>query len=150
MEAGSERERCCAAPSRGLVRSWRLFRVSAVLLFGVFALVQWNDPDPLAWIAVYGSAAATAAAADLGYRPPVLAGGLAIVCAVWMATLLPGLLSFVAQGDLGRLTDSMRAEAPESIVKPVIGTVRRSMQTGIRNASVRIRRTPLSNVKVQT
>lgn len=91
----------------------RIFRVGAALLFGVFALVQWNDPDPLAWIGVYGSAAVTAGAAAFGHRRPVILGGLAIVCAVWMATLLPGLLDFLAQGDLGRLTESMRAEAPE-------------------------------------
>ena len=108
------------------MRHWLVFRVVAVLLFGVFALVQWNDPDPLAWIAVYGFAATAAAVAAfgqrLGQRPlvgrvgrvgRVVLGALAIVCTAWMATLLPGLLDFLGRGDLSLLTQSMRAEAPE-------------------------------------
>ena len=100
-------------PPTTKLRLMMIFRVVAVLTFGASALLQWNDPDPLVWIAVYASAAATAGAAVFGQPRRLIPAGLALVCAVWMVTLLSGLLDFVGHGDLGRLTESMHADAPD-------------------------------------
>jgi transmembrane protein TMEM220 len=53
------------------------------ILFGVAALLQLNDPDPIRWVSIYGSASALAAYAAVNSRIPVLAtcllGALALV-----------------------------------------------------------------------
>jgi hypothetical protein len=59
------------------------------LLFLVGAAVQYNDPDPLRWAAIYLAAAVTSFAAALGRltRPvPILVG---IVALIWAAMLAP-------------------------------------------------------------
>ncbi|MGB2716432.1 MAG: transmembrane 220 family protein [Vicinamibacterales bacterium] len=54
------------------------------ILFGVAALLQLNDPDPLRWISIYASASALAAYAALTSRVPILATcTLGAVALVW-------------------------------------------------------------------
>lgn len=64
------------------------------LMTGLFLLavaVQWNDPDPLVWMAGYGVAAGLSAAAARG-RLPVLANALAALgFTLWFAALAPAL-----------------------------------------------------------
>jgi len=65
-----------------------------LFLFGV--AVQYNDPDPLPWMAIYGVAALASFLAARGRLPgwlPALAG---IVALVWSGTLLPGVLGRVS------------------------------------------------------
>ena len=58
-----------------------------VLLFLLAAAVQWNDPDPLVWMAGYGIAAGLALAACFG-RVPVLPNLLAGVgFTIWFFAL---------------------------------------------------------------
>jgi len=59
------------------------------LLFVASAAVQYNDPDPVQWMAIYGAAAAVCFAA---LRKPVRAAfpaALAIVALVWALSLAP-------------------------------------------------------------
>lgn len=65
-----------------------------LFLFGV--AVQYNDPDPLPWMAIYGVAALASFLAARGRLPgwlPALAG---IIAVAWSATLLPGVLGRVS------------------------------------------------------
>ena len=60
-----------AARSRSAALS-RGYRITAGVFCAVFILsaaVQWNDPDPLAWIALYGIAAVLAGAGAMGRLP---------------------------------------------------------------------------------
>ncbi|MEE3329767.1 MAG: transmembrane 220 family protein [Myxococcota bacterium] len=73
----------------------RPYRVFCAVMVGVFLLsagVQWNDPDPLLWIAFYGFAALTAFAALAGARMlRTLEIGLAIVALGTVVALTPAL-----------------------------------------------------------
>lgn len=54
----------------------RLFFGFCSLLFLLFAYWQWNDPDPLVWISIYGYAALMSALAAFGRYPvPLLLAG---------------------------------------------------------------------------
>jgi hypothetical protein len=67
---------------------WRGFLGLGALAFAAFAAVQWNDPDPWGWLAVYllGSAACILAwSRPRGLIPGVVLG----VSAVWALTLIP-------------------------------------------------------------
>jgi len=64
-----------------------LFRVVngvMALLFAVAVAVQYNDPDPLRWMALYGAAFVIALmAAVRGRGPIVAAAGVGAVALVW-------------------------------------------------------------------
>jgi hypothetical protein len=90
----------------------RAFWFFAALLFALFAIWQYNDPDPLLWGAIYGLAAVCALAAALQRYLPLLTFGLAFGCIVGAALLLPGFLTYLASGDLGALTGGMTPDRP--------------------------------------
>ncbi len=61
-------------------------------LFVVSAAVQWNDPDPVYWIALYGVAALLAARAAKGQLPLVPNAAAFAVFAALALRALPDLL----------------------------------------------------------
>ncbi len=74
----------------------RVFAAVCALLFAAAAAVQWNDPDPAIWIALYGAAAGLAGASAWGAPSALLCFGLAALAGVWAASLLPGVVSEAA------------------------------------------------------
>ncbi len=78
----------------------RASRVAAgvmTALFVIAAAVQWNDPDPAYWIAIYGAAALLAARAAQG-QLPLLPNALALALfTVLAARALPELLGARAE-----------------------------------------------------
>jgi hypothetical protein len=71
---------------------YRLAGAALVPLFALAAYVQLNDPDPVAWVAVYGAAALISGAVAAGRAPIAPAAVLAAVATAWSLTLLPGVL----------------------------------------------------------
>jgi hypothetical protein len=72
-------------------------RVMAVL-FGIAAVLQYNDPDPLRWMAIYGAAGlACLFAGQLPRAAPAIIGLGALA---WAATLAPGVVGRVSIGEL--------------------------------------------------
>lgn len=72
----------------------RLHRPAATffaLLFLVGAAVQWNDPDPLLWIAAYLACAGLSFAAAAGRRLFVPNVSAAIVFGLWLLMIAPSL-----------------------------------------------------------
>jgi hypothetical protein len=57
---------------------------AATALFGFAAAVQFNDPDPIRWMAIYGSAAmVSTAAARWGFVPWAIPLTVAAIGGVW-------------------------------------------------------------------
>lgn len=84
-----------------------------VFVFTLAAILQYNDPDPVRWIAVYGFAALVAAQAVSGRAMHrVIPLMLAVTCAVWMVALAGGMADFVRQGDWRLLAATMHAGQP--------------------------------------
>lgn len=69
-------------------------------LFGVSAVLQYNDPDPLPWIAIYGAAAVACVLWGLRRATWPVAAPVALISAVWAALLLPGVLGHIDLSDL--------------------------------------------------
>jgi hypothetical protein len=79
------------------------------LVFALSAAVQYNDPDPLRWAILYGSAALACLLFGLGRASRLLT---ALVCGaslLWAALLAPRVLPQAAFRDLFR---SMKAQTP--------------------------------------
>ena len=72
------------------------------LLFFFGAAVQYNDPDPFRWIAIYlgASIACTLAALARGRPALTLAAVVGAAALVWGALLAPGVLGVVQPGEL--------------------------------------------------
>lgn len=76
-------------------------RVSAALLCLVFlfgAAVQYNDPDPLRWAAIYLAAAAVAAGHALRPMPPLPSALVAAVSLIWAVAMAPDALRTLPSG----------------------------------------------------
>ncbi|HSA57117.1 MAG TPA: transmembrane 220 family protein [Gemmatimonadaceae bacterium] len=77
---------------------WRVADALFLLMFAFSVVVQFNDPDPLAWAAMYGLAAAASALSLAGrLRPwfPALVGATALVWAVTLAPRVVGRVPFL-------------------------------------------------------
>jgi hypothetical protein len=91
-----------------------IFRaVNAVMavLFFVSAALQYNDPDPVQWMAIYGAAGLLAALAAWGRTAtlgaPVLVAAVAIAWSAFIATHLHGHFAW------HHLVESMHAGTPQ-------------------------------------
>jgi len=72
--------------------------MTAAFLFSV--IVQYNDPDPLLWMAIYGAAAAACVLAVLGRNRWPLPAVIGLVALVWALSYAPQVLGKVGFGEL--------------------------------------------------
>ncbi|MEO6039877.1 MAG: transmembrane 220 family protein [Saprospiraceae bacterium] len=81
------------------------------IVFLLFAALQYNDPDPLQWMLLYGGVALHFALAAMGrlYRPAVWLW-LAVALA-WAAFLLPDFINWLRMGEPS-IVATMKAETP--------------------------------------
>lgn len=89
----------------------KILNLLLAAVFLLFAIVQYNDPDPWLWVALYGFVAGVAAFAAFGkYHSWLVAIGLALSI-VWLASLTPGLLEWIQMG-MPNIASAMKAETP--------------------------------------
>ncbi|MEQ1746131.1 MAG: transmembrane 220 family protein [Saprospiraceae bacterium] len=81
------------------------------LVFAVFAAVQYNDPDPLPWIALYGSVAAQFGLAAAGRKNRLALWITLIASLLWAIALLPEFVNWIKIG-APTIVGSMKAEEP--------------------------------------
>jgi hypothetical protein len=67
-------------------------------VFGV--IVQYNDPDPVRWMALYGAAAVACGLYAAGRKQWIVPAVVLLVAVVWAATLAPAALGKVGFGEL--------------------------------------------------
>lgn len=85
--------------------------VFLALVFLLFAGVQYNDPDPVGWMLMYGYIAGVCAFAAFGRRNRfVLWAGMG-VSLIWGTLLAPAFFDWVSMG-MPTIAGSMKAEAP--------------------------------------
>lgn len=70
-----------------MTRLWRAANVVMLLAFAFSVIVQFNDPDPLVWIAIYGVAAVACALELTGRGSVGLPGATAIFALAWTMQL---------------------------------------------------------------
>ncbi len=81
------------------------------LLFLLFAIVQYNDPDPWLWIVLYSYIALISGMAAFNIRHKWMIGiGLAI-CIIWNLILLPDFFNWLQTG-AESIVEEMKAEKP--------------------------------------
>jgi hypothetical protein len=70
------------------------------VLFLTAAALQYNDPDPLRWMAIYGLAALSCLLALAGRLPRSVPAVIGLAALAWAATLAPGVVGRVSIGEL--------------------------------------------------
>ncbi len=88
-----------------------IVRIVISVLFILFAAVQLNDPDPWAWVLLYGATAGVVLWSAFRSLPNwLLWGGIAVII-ISILWLVPAFIDWVNMG-MPTITGSMKAEAP--------------------------------------
>lgn len=90
----------------------KILNIFLAIIFILFAVVQFNDPDPYFWVAIYGAVAAVSVfAIRQKYNRPFLIFLMAI-CVVGSIYYFPGLIELFSDHEIGDIAKSMKAEKP--------------------------------------
>ena len=79
---------------------WRAANLVMLVLFAGSALLQLNDSDPAAWVAVYAAAAVLCAVELRGFLRPLYPGLLSLTALVWAATIAPRVIGEIPFGSM--------------------------------------------------
>jgi len=107
--------------------SMRLLSWVMAAVFALAVAVQWNDPDPLGWMLIYGAAAAVSACAALGVSLPRTALALAIAYAAAALYLVPAILS----SDLGAYTSFKMRSSDDEVARECVGLILCAVWMGV-------------------
>jgi Transmembrane family 220, helix len=89
----------------------KIFNIVFCIIFILFAVVQYNDPDPLLWVPIYLFPAATCAYAAMGkYNKTMILIGL-IPLTLFMLSYVPAFVDWVKMG-MPSVVETMKAEKP--------------------------------------
>ncbi len=80
-------------------------------LFIFFAALQYNDPDPLVWIAIYGLVALVCLRAAFERHSILLILAALAICAVELVATFPGFMEWINLG-MPNIAETMQAEKP--------------------------------------
>ena len=86
----------------------KLVNAALSLLFILFAVVQYNDPDPWIWIVLYGFVALVSAMAFFEkYNKTILVLGM-IICIIGIGLLIPDFIDWLKKGapSINRINES--------------------------------------------
>ena len=84
------------------------------VLFALFAILQYNDPDPWTWILIYGSVALIALfkmyLPQVNFKPLIIT--LIIIFILYAATFLPYVIEFFQKPNKSELVGAMKVNKP--------------------------------------
>ena len=105
-----------ACRQEGIIEtSMRLFNLIFFILFVLFAVLQYNDPDPWIWIPIYGYAAVLCLLAfRRKYYPAAYLIGIVVYLgyAVYLFFTKDGVLDWATEHNAESLVQTMKAEKP--------------------------------------
>ena len=80
------------------------------LIFVYFIIVQFNDPDPLLWVLVYGFGLMVTILLIVGRAKKYFLYGGIVIYAVLAATLVPGVIDYYHASNYGEIFSEMAKE----------------------------------------
>ncbi len=90
----------------------KIIKVILAVLFGIFAIVQYNDPDPWLWIAIYGIVSVLFILNITGWYNRTVIIVLLLIAFAYSFVYLPGVIEYFKLGEPGVLVESMQAKKP--------------------------------------
>ena len=92
--------------------SQRLVRVGLAVLLAACAAVQYNDPDPVLWIGLYGAGSLLLVLAAAGWQARWAVLVVLLAYAAVGVTVLPGFVEWLLHHPGSDLTAPMSADSP--------------------------------------
>ena len=89
----------------------KIANITLSILFFLFAIVQYNDPDPWLWIVLYGMVGIISTMAVFGKYHKILTLLVMGICVLGILFLLPDFIDWLKNG-APSITESMKAESP--------------------------------------
>lgn len=89
----------------------KYIHLTVSLLFFLFGVLQYNDPDFFIWIPIYLFVSFITFASFKGLRFPTISLVVLIMLGIWVATYLPTFVNWVKDG-MPSVTGTMKAETP--------------------------------------
>ena len=87
----------------------KVINIILTILFALFAIVQFNDPDPWLWVVIYGMVAVVSGFAIYQkYSKGVIYIGITI-CVIGIGILFPELIDWIKMG-MPNIAETMKAE----------------------------------------
>lgn len=80
--------------------AWTVANAVMALLFAASAVIQLNDPDPFAWVAIYATAAVISGLELTRRVRPLYPALLAVTGFAWAARIAPRVLGTVPLGEM--------------------------------------------------
>ena len=90
----------------------KIFNILLAIIFTIFALVQYNDPDPWKWIAAYMFVALISGLAANNIYPKWIIRGGIIAFLISLGILLPDFIDWINSG-AESITQNRKAEKPQ-------------------------------------
>ena len=90
----------------------KITKIVLAVLFLIFAVVQYNDPDPWLWIAIYGIVAVAFIANLSGWYNKTILLVLILAGIAYSFTYLGGVIDYIGMGQPGAIVETMKAEKP--------------------------------------
>ena len=90
----------------------KFLKIILLLVYVAFAVVQWNDPDPVFWIIIYGLAALILLLNLLGWHSRLLLGICITAGILYSLTYVGGVIEYFTANDLGAIADKMHYDRP--------------------------------------
>ncbi|MDI9357226.1 MAG: transmembrane 220 family protein [Chitinophagaceae bacterium] len=82
------------------------------IVFFLFASLQFNDPDPLIWVAVYALTSILCLFFGFGKSFPTATLSLLFLCLLWCVTLVPSLFQWIQSSNVHEIFGSMMGNKP--------------------------------------
>ena len=79
---------------------WRALNALMVALFVLAVAVQYNDPDPIRWMSIYGMAALGCGLAYRGKLHWSIPAATGLVALIWAATIAPRVVGKASLGEM--------------------------------------------------
>lgn len=90
----------------------KLVKIIFGILLIIFAILQYNDPDPWLWISIYSAAAAIIFFDAAGFKMRKVYFIAIAIFALFSLVYIPGVITYFSEGDPGEIVGSMKAEKP--------------------------------------
>ncbi|MBI1225055.1 MAG: hypothetical protein GC192_07430 [Bacteroidetes bacterium] len=101
----------------------KIFNLVLTTLFILFAAVQYNDPDPIHWMALYLFVAAVCGFAAFGkFNKYVLWVGIAI-CVVWLAFTTHDFIDWIRLGEPSIVSEMKATEPHVELTREFFGVL---------------------------
>lgn len=89
----------------------RIVHYAIAILFTLFAIVQFNDPDFWLWSTAYGIVAVIAFLNGFGKPCPKFSLVIALIYALWCLSYLPAVFDWINMG-MPNIAGSMKTDEP--------------------------------------